>query len=62
MSNKRKIVRKDGSVVIVTTTGKGEYICEGYDPENDIAKSHEEIVCKVAEKDLELEELLKELE
>jgi hypothetical protein len=54
------VKRKDGSVITVYRNEKGEYICEGYDAENDITKPHDQIVCKVAEIDLELEELLRQ--
>ena len=58
MSKVQKIKRKDGSVITITTNDDGEYICDGYDAENDITKPHEQIVCKVAEKDLEIDKLI----
>lgn len=54
----RKIKRKDGSVITVTENEKGEYVCDGYDPENDIVKPHKDIVCKVVDIDLKIDEVL----
>lgn len=56
----KKIVakRKDGSVVTIYKNEAGEYICEGYNAENDITKPHDQIVCKVVDIDLELEEII----
>lgn len=59
MSKVKKIKQTDGSVVTITTADEHEYICDGYNAEDDITKSHDEIVCKVAEIDLELEEILR---
>ena len=56
MSKKQIIRRKDGSVITITTNDSGEYICDGYDAENDITKSHEEIVCRIAEINLKTED------
>ena len=50
----KKIKQKNGTVVEITTNESGEYICDGYDAENDITKSHEEIICKIAEIDLKI--------
>ena len=58
----RKVKLKDGSVVTITTNEKGEYICEGYDAENDITKPHEDIVCKIADIDLEIDEIIQNME
>lgn len=53
--------RKDGSVVTIYKNDKGEYLCDGYDAENDITKSHKEIICKIVDIDL-LEEIRDQLE
>lgn len=55
---KQTIKRKDGSVITIYQNEDGEYICDGYNAENDITKPHQEIVCKVADIDLEIDEIL----
>lgn len=59
---KQTIKRKDGTTVVISTAEPGEYTCDGYDAENDITKSHEEIICKVADIDLKTQAVIDEIE
>lgn len=55
------IKRRDGSVVTIYKNDKGEYLCDGYNAQDDITKSHEEIICKIVDIDL-LEEIKDQFE
>lgn len=56
----RKIKNTDGSVTTIIENDNSEYVCEGYDAEDDITKPHSEIVCKVVDKDIKTDEALRE--
>lgn len=55
------IKRKDGSEIKVYKNEKGEYLCDGYNAENDITKPHSEIICKIVDIDL-LKEAMEQFE